>query len=274
MEGIKFTILHHGFIENDLAWNIAVPRPGSLSDKNPKAEWIRVPTFSVLIKHPSIGYILYDTGSCPGDELNRRPKDVQNGFPYFANRDDFLDRRLEALNIKPEDISMIVISHMHWDHSGGLKFFSNTKAGQNILVHKKDYMYGLTETHRSSATFGGGGYFKDNFEFDGLNFNFIEEDQNLAPGIDIIALEGHTPGILGLIVHLENETYIFTSDAVYMDKNYGPPVIVPGIIYDTLGFNRSVTKLNILQRKYNAKLIFPHDPLQYLYLKKAPYFYK
>lgn len=274
MGKLRFTILAHGFIENDLAWNIAVPRPGSVEEPNPRAEWVRVPSFSVLIEHPDIGYVLYDTGSCPGDELDRRPEIIRKLFPFYAKREEFLDERLASLHMKPEDISVIVISHMHWDHAGGLKFFANTKAGSNIFVNKKDYVYGITETHRSPETFGGGGYLKDNFEFAGLSFNFIEEDQPLAQGLDIITLEGHTPGLLGLVVQLDSGTYIFPSDAVYMSRNYGPPMQLPGIVYDTLGFERSIKKLYLLQKKYNAKMIFPHDPEQFARLRLAPYFYE
>lgn len=274
MSGIKFTILPHGFIENDLGWNIGMPNPGSIEEKDPRAEWIRVPSFSVLIKHPEAGWILYDTGSHPEDNQGRRPEEVCKQFPLYAERDEFLDLQLARLDLKPEDISRVIISHMHWDHAGGLTFFSHTEAGQNILVSKADYAYGLVETHRSDAIFGGGGYLKDNFELPGLSFKFIEQDQQLYPGIELITLGGHTPGILGLIVHLDSQTYIFTSDAVYLQENYGPPMVKPGILYDSLGFERSVKKINRLERKYKARVIFAHDNKQFSTLKTVPEFYK
>ncbi|NLJ30734.1 MAG: N-acyl homoserine lactonase family protein [Clostridiales bacterium] len=274
-ENIRFTLLSHGYIENDLAWNLAVPFPASKSNRETKSRFIQLPSFSVLIEHPEIGYVLYDTGSCPGDEADRRPPETRELFPFYAGREEFLDRRLAELGLSPDDISVIVVSHMHWDHSGGLSFFSGTRAGQNIYVHKKDFMYGLTETHRtSSVVYAGGGYFRDNFEFEGLSYHLIEEDQELAKGLRLITLEGHTPGILGLVAELDSQTYIFPSDAVSMRKNYGPPAVFPGIVYDTLGFRRSIAKLNLLEKKYGAEFIFPHDPEQFASLKKAPYFYE
>lgn len=275
MKGLKFAILHHGYIENDFAWNVAVPKPGNIKEKNVLSEWIRVPTFSVLISHPDLGWILYDTGPCLGDEKDRLPLFVREQFPLFTSREEFLDKQLSLVNLTPEDISLIIVSHMHWDHAGGLSFFSNTKASKNILVSEKDYSYGLTVTHHcSTEPFGGGGYFKDNFHFPGLTFNFIEEDQSLAPGIDIITLGGHTPGVLGLVLHLESDAFIFPSDAVNMSRNYGPPMAYPGILYDSIGFQQTVRKLNLLQKTYQAKIIFPHDPVQFSYLEPAPYFYQ
>ena len=271
---ISFTILPHGHIENDLAWNVAVPFPANVDNKNSSTEWISVPSFSVLIKHSDLGYLLYDTGSCPGDEADRLPEYPRKYMPYFATRDEFLDKRLESLGLKPQDITAIIVSHMHWDHSGGLVFFKNTDAGKCVYVHKDDFMYGLLVTHRSQETFDGGGYFKGNFEFEGLTYNLIEGDETLAEGLEIITLEGHTPGILGLAVHLKGGVYIFPSDAVYTEKNYGPPETFPGIVYDTLGFRRSIAKLRKLEKKYNATLIFPHDPQQFKTLKYCPYFYE
>ena len=271
---LSFTILPHGYIENDLAWNVAVPFPASIDNKNPKSAWVSVPSFSVLFKHSDAGYVLFDTGSCPGDEAGRLPEYPGRFFPYFAKRDEFLDKRLESLGLKPDDISTVIVSHMHWDHSGGLVFFKNTEAGKRVYIHKDDFSYGLTVTHQSQETFAGGGYFRQNFEFEGLTFNLIEEDETLAEGLEIVTLEGHTPGILGLVAHLESGVYIFPSDAVYTTRNYGPPEATPGIIYDTLGFRRSIAKLRRLEKKYNASLIFPHDGDQFKTLKCCPYFYE
>ena len=61
----------------------------------------------------------------------------------------------------------------------------------------------------------------------------VNNDFTLEENIDVISLPGHTPGILGLMVHLKNEgTFIFPMDAVYTEQNYGPPSKMSGIVYD------------------------------------------
>ena len=106
--------------------------------------------------------------------------------------------------------------------------------------------------------------------FPGISYELIKGDQEIVEGIEAIELPGHTPAVLGLLVHLEKEVVIFPSDAVYTSKNYGPPSIAPGIIYDSLGFQRSVDKLRSLERKHHAKIIFAHDLEQFETLKKGP----
>lgn len=271
---IRFTLLPHGTIGNDYAFIVSLPHTGTLSDPNPKAEWIWVPSFSVLVEHPEVGWILYDTGSCPGDEKDRFPKEFCNSFCLKAKKEDFLGARLASLGLEPKDISKLVVSHMHWDHAGGLAFFSGTPAGADVYIPAKDFSYGLLQTHKSPVKHGGGGYFRDNFEFPGLTFHLLEEDESLAEGVDLVLLEGHTPGIIGLVLHLESGTVIFPSDAFYTALNYGPPARTPGIIYDSLGFDRAAKKLQRLEGGFGAKIIFPHDPEQFQSLKTAPYFYR
>lgn len=273
MSKIKFTILDHGIIETDLAYNVALPNPGSLKDKNPKAIWAQFPCYSVLIHHAELGWVLYDTGFCPGDESDRLPESFKGTFPLFAGRQDYLESRLKQAGLSANDISLVILSHMHWDHAGGVGLFGGTKAGGNIIAPGKDFALGVTNTHKSTNPIDGG-YIKGNFEFPGLSYNFIDEDYELAEGLELVWLEGHTPSILGLMLKTDSGTYIFPSDAVATRMNYGPPYIPTGLMYDSLGFARTIKKLYELERKHKAAIMFSHDIEQYRTFKKAPEFYE
>jgi hypothetical protein len=62
------------------------------------------------------------------------------------------------------------------------------------------------------------------------------------------------------MVHLRNSgTMIFPMDAVYTEKNYGPPVKMSGIVYDSVSFIDSIEKIRRLQGKYGAKVMYSHD---------------
>jgi hypothetical protein len=137
-------------------------------------------------------------------------------------------------------------------------------------------MHGLLEAHRryEPPSFP---YFKPNFEYEGLEFNFVDDDTELAPDLHIIALEGHAPIVLGLMIRLESGTWILPNDSVPLEMNYGPPPLPPrqsGQTYDSLGFLRSVEKIKALQRKYKANILYGHDFNKYPDYKKAPEFYE
>lgn len=273
MPKVKFTILSHGIIEGDLAQNVALPRAGTRSDKHPKAIWGQFPCYSVLVHHEDIGWLLYDTGICPADNEGRVPDSFFEIFPLVATKDDYLENRIKSVGLTKDDIKTVVVSHTHWDHIGGVGLFSNTTAGENIIAPGADYSIGVTKTHCTKESIVSG-YFKWNYEFGGLNYRFIDTDYKINNEIELISLEGHTPRVLGLMLHLESGTYIFPSDACGLRMNYGPPSRPPGILYDSLGFERTVDKLRELQRKYDAKIFFSHDMEQFKTFKLAPDFYE
>lgn len=271
MKGLKYTILSHGHIENDLAWNVALPNPATRSNKNAKPIWGSFPCYSVLISHPTEGYILFDTGPALGDDSGRRPKAMDDIFPLYIKREEFLDEKLKSLGLTMDNISLVICSHMHWDHSGGLCFFKDRKTPQKVLTSRDDYTFGLTQTLAPYQVSDDCAYFRENYLFENLDISLIDHDETLCEGIDVVLLSGHTPGVLGLVLHLENETVIFPSDAVGSQLNYNGNY--PGIIYDSLGFKHAVEKVSILQKKFHAKIIFPHDPKQFDTLKLSPYYY-
>ncbi len=273
----KLYILPMGQIENDLAWNIAVPKAGSVDDPHPAAEWVRVPCFAYLIEHPQLGRILFDLGPHPEDGT-RLPEYARSHFPWLGASQDTIEPKLAELGLRPKDIDQIIISHMHWDHCGGLCYFSHEPAGRNVLVGKRDLEYGLLATHQdANQPFGGGGYFRANFELPGIAYETLDPelgDWTLAPDLEIINLGGHTPQVLGIVLRLANTgTVILPSDAIYMAKNYGPPPIAPGIVHDTLGFFKSVARVKRLQAARQAAIFYPHDPEQMRQLRYAPLFY-
>lgn len=277
MKGLEFSIIRYGYIRNDLAWNVSMPHPASLRDPEPKAVFGRFPCSVILIKHPQEGYILYDTGEYPSDRPGDvpRPEYWQEYFPMEMERDDYIDRRLAKEGIGLDDISAIIISHMHCDHANGLKFFSGTKAGENVYVSRKDFQQGCImglanddEAHTTSA------YWRSIMTIPKISYHFIEEDTELFPGVHLLMLEGHTPGVLGMLLELESGYYLFPNDACGSSMNYGPPAKQPGIIYDSLGFERCMRKLYEIRKKYDAKLIFSHDFQQDQNYLHFPEFYR
>jgi glyoxylase-like metal-dependent hydrolase (beta-lactamase superfamily II) len=278
MSGVKrLFVIPVGHIENDLMWNVAGISAASKAEPRRPAQWVRVPCLVYLIEHEERGWILYDTGFRPEDP-SRVPKQIQEQFPGDLAADEGLAAGLSRLGLKPSDIARIVVSHMHWDHGGGLSLFSGLPAGQNILAGERDFAYGLSVTHRKSGEpFGGGGYFKEHFEIPGIGFDLVDPalgDFELAPGLRIVQLEGHTPQILGLLVRLpKSGTILLPSDAVYMKRNLYPAVSPPSIIYDSLGFQRSAQKILQLVRMYDARIIYPHDPDQMSDVKILPDYY-
>ena len=268
---MKLYFQRHGFIENDLAFNLAVPHPASWADRNPKAEWIKVPCYTVLINHPDVGWILYDSGPHP-IAMDNLPPGQKGFFNWYSDKEEYLDKQLKKVGITPADIDILIISHIHPDHVANVHLFEGTKAGASILVEKKELEAALL-----------GAFAKPVDEFSmrrvfclpGLGYKPIEEDTVLADGVELITMEGHSPGMLGLVVHLpKTGTWLFPSDAILDRRNWGPPPHVPGRIYDSLGWMRTIKKVDGILKKYDGTIIYPHDLAQYETLKQTPEYYE
>lgn len=76
-----------------------------------------IPIHAFLVDSP-IGYILFDTGCNPEGMAGAWPEALRAN-PYVAAPEQQLLCRLAQLGLKPTDISVVVLSHLHLDHAGG-----------------------------------------------------------------------------------------------------------------------------------------------------------
>lgn len=274
MKGLEFAVLDIAHIWSDKCWNVAMNTIATKSNPNPKHEFAWAPIMSILVKHPDAGYLLFDTGFSETNVRTRTPFQLEH-FHLEAETICYVDQRLEELGLTVNDISGIILSHLHWDHADGLELFCGTTAIKNVYVQKTELKEALLYTHGAGPKNPGDPiYSKRILDMDEIEYQFIDEDTEIFPGIKLLTVGGHTEGGLVMVLELESGTYIFTGDAICTAKNFGPPPAYPGIVKDTVGFLKCVEKVRKVQKKTNAKMIYSHDPDEFEKLKKAPYFYK
>jgi glyoxylase-like metal-dependent hydrolase (beta-lactamase superfamily II) len=257
-------VLACGAMHCDLTWLLLQPGKAMASRADPAkpAVWTDCPTHAVLVDHPD-GRILWDT-SCPRDWESRwKPTGLNEFFPYDGvGEDEYLDSRLTQLGLGPQDIDMVVMSHLHFDHAGNLKTFA---AGDTRLIcHEKEYEH----AHGFGGLFQGAHLKTD---YTGVEFETVSGDTELFPGVTLLETPGHTPGTMSLQLELaDTGTMIFTSDAVYMKASYGPPVTGAAIVWDNQAWLRSVEKIRNIAERTDATVVFGHDPDQIHELRTAP----
>ena len=270
--GNRFYILDNGYMEVDKSQLLANATLGTVDDKNPPALWIQIPSYCVLIKSPEKGWILFDTG-CHPDGMNGRwsPMSVKVA-PYYCNEDQLLVNQLKSIGLKPEDIGTVVLSHYHVDHAGGLYLFKDTA---EVYVNKDDFMNALYIVHASQDPNASGGTCKADVTEPVQKYRFLgNRDYEIAPGVKLLYTPGHSAGLMALLLHLEEDTYLFPVDSLHMAENYGPPARLSSIIADSVACHASIEKIRELERLYNAKMFFPHDIKQFRTFKLAPEYYE
>jgi len=275
-KGMRLFVLAHGRIENDLAINISLVNVGTVDAPHRPAQWVTVPNLTWLIQHPDAGWILFDTSCHPRAMEGWWPEENRRRSPWYAAPEEHLESRLHQLGLRPGDIDTVIVSHLHLDHAGGISLFAGTRAGAGIIVHRRELETALAGVHSTLEETWGPYLQRDFCDIEGIAYAPVEQDQELADGVEMIMFEGHAAGLVGLMVHLEHSgTILLPSDTLYMRRSLGPPPQAPGIIYDLGGFYRSARRVEALQRRHDATIIYPHDWEQYTTeLKLSPAYYE
>ena len=231
--------------------------------KNDPVAWGDCPTHAVLIEHPE-GRVLWDTGVPRDWETRWEPTGFQDFFPVREPVDGpgYLDTALADLDLGFDDIDILVLSHLHFDHAANAKLFNPAKT--KILASTAEL-----EGVKSITGYSQGAHIVS--DYDGLAIDGIAGDDEILPGISVIQTPGHTWGTMSLKLDLENDgTKIFTSDAVYLSDSWGPPAVGAAIVWNNLAWLESVDKLRGIADATGAEMIFGHDAEQKKTLRFAP----
>ncbi len=263
---MKVYLQHHGNLHCDLRWLLNAHAYATKSNPNPATPWYDSPIMTAVIDHPD-GRILFDTGT-PRDFKKRWPPGIADSFDHEATRDnEFLDARLKQLGLEPSDFKYVILSHLHYDHAGNLRLFKGT--GAKLLAHRAEIKGAMAVT----GVFDGA-HVKADY-VDGFNIEPIDGEVEVVKGVRVLELPGHTWGTMGLMVELTSGPMILTSDAIYMQKSFGPPPIGSPFNWSTVDWLRSVEKVRQLAEKRHAKLVFGHDKEAVDHtLRLAPAFYE
>lgn len=265
---MKVYVIGCGRLNNDI--NLSYNNYNVGTRTNPKVEtvWYQGSSYCVLIDHPEAGYVLYDIGSAPNsDEL--WPECITETCYYSPVEGETLTEGLAKLGLAPEDIKHIVISHMHMDHIGNIQLFKDTA---EFWVSRPEAEFAFTTVMNGTDPANHGFYNRADVLAELKVVHYVDEDCELFSGIHAVILPGHTPGVMGLVLELEDRNLILTSDSLNAQINYDGRL--PGVIADTVSFYRSLDKIKKLQKRYDAMVWFGHDIAQFNSLKKIPEFYK
>lgn len=80
-------------------------------------EMLFSPAWAVLIRHPTLGNVLYDTGHSPAF-LQGEMQRVLYDYPVRGIVP--IQEALAQVGLTPGDMDQLILSHLHFDHAGGL----------------------------------------------------------------------------------------------------------------------------------------------------------
>jgi glyoxylase-like metal-dependent hydrolase (beta-lactamase superfamily II) len=168
----------------------------------------------LLVEHPE-GLVLVDTGA--GNKENEKFYDIYGieNFPVGTVGPTQLESALAEVGFGPADVTMVINSHLHFDHAGG-----NTRRGDDgsavasfsnarYVVRRGEWEWAHRANERTSAS-----YFPHNYEplQASRQLELVDGDRELLAGISLRHTPGHTPHHQGIMIESGAERLFYLAD--------------------------------------------------------------
>ncbi len=226
-----------------------------------------LPVLAFAIEHAA-GLVVFDTGLHASFAID--PSTYVGPFgnqwlPFRSSPGMHLAAQMSAHGLPPAEVTHVVLSHLHYDHSGDLRAFPRARR----VVTREEW-------HAAQALFkrGRGYLIKD---YAGLAFTMVGfpayRGQASNPtlegeyGLDmfndgrliLVPTYGHSFGHLSLLLTLPGGSVLLAGDAVYVHENYMLPAAQPNADAPAAAW-RSTVSLRILAKEDPQAIIIPtHD---------------
>jgi len=199
--------------------------------------------------------VIIDAGC--GDKMDAKLAQI-----YKLDRRYHLDHALAAAGLSPDDIDLVVASHLHFDHVGGF-----TKIGKDgsvvprfpkarYIAHRAEWEDATHPHERNRAS-----YLQENFVplKDAGVLTLVDDAAEIIPGVRYRRSGGHTQHHQVVMIESGGRTAVFTADMYPTSVHIPDPWIMGYDLYpmDTLAFKRAFIR-EAIEREY--LVFFEHDP--------------
>ncbi len=217
------------------------------------ANRVRLATRNLLLESDS-RKILIDTGM--GNKWDDKTRNI-----YAIDESSTMNSALAQNDLKAEDITDVILTHLHFDHTGGLTLLANGKLEPafpkaNYFVQKLNFDWARNPSDRDK-----GSYIKENFIplFEEGVLNFIIGNAKFDDEIEFIVINGHTFGQQMVKISDGNNTILFCADLMPFVSHIPLPYIMGYDLQPLVTLEEKKKYLKIAVDE-NWKLFFGHDP--------------
>ena len=192
--------------------------------------------------------VIVDTGVTPEMARDRELNGYVNPVEVLAR-----------MNVNAEDIRHVIITHMHWDHAGGVSLFPRAA----FYIQEKEYRFWQDNPVAGRPPFKQVSDSASNIFLASIENTdrliLLNDDQPILPGIECLLSPGHTVALQSVAVNTDRGTAIIGSDCAHVFRNYTEDW-PSSLIVDLVEWMKTYDKLG--ERVSSPDLLFPgHDRL-------------
>jgi N-acyl homoserine lactone hydrolase len=135
----------------------------------------------------------------------------------WQDPDDVVHQRLKRIGVDPEEIELVIFTHLHWDHCHNIDKFTHAR----FVVHARELEFALEPIppyYKSYEHYRLG----KKAPFIDIQFETIHGETEILPGIHVFPTPGHSPGHQSVAVETTEGTHVIAGDAVFAYDNLRP----------------------------------------------------
>jgi glyoxylase-like metal-dependent hydrolase (beta-lactamase superfamily II) len=211
---------------------------------------IEIPVPAWLIRHGD-DLALFDCGMHTDLASASAAREVvELFFGVGADGGDMIAERLRAVEVDPADIDVVILSHLHFDHVGGLAQLPEAR----VIVQRDEWAAGFDDDLAAANTFNPSDYDL------GHDVTTVDGEHDVFGDGRVVCIPtpGHTPGHQSLRVRLTDREVVLCADCAYFADTLAGGALPP-IGHDHEQQAASIGTLAALGRA-GATLVPGHDP--------------
>lgn len=195
--------------------------------------------------------ILVDTGTPPPEFVRD-----YHGYDFERTADQEPRKVLTDAGIDPSAVGTVIYTHLHWDHCGNAELFSNAR----FLIQADELNYAMDPLPTSRIAYERAGKCLPPWLPVLPQIEPVHGEVEVAPGVTIVPLPGHTPGSQGVLVETDSDLFLLAGDCVDTYRNWngdGTVAHIPSGSFTNLhDYFDSFTYIERL----HCKVVPSHDP--------------
>jgi N-acyl homoserine lactone hydrolase len=240
--------------------------PKSISTRGRGQRFIISSPISAYLLDTESGWILLDSGFDPANirETESRERNFfrLGIYPPYVGRQHELDRQLAEIGLTYADIGHVILTHLHFDHTGYVKYFPHA----TVSIQRREYEFGVSgrTTNANIAS---------DFDLPSIRWHLVDGDWEVVPGLTMLDTRGHTEGHMSAVVELPNSgVIVLPFDAGDLRENFDEEIL-PGESVDDAAAMASLLRLKSIAAERNGRIILFHDPVEIQSTVLCPNFY-
>lgn len=166
---------------------------------------------------------------------------------------------LREIGVDPKDIAHVVVTHLHFDHAGGLTTLEGEKAAPvfpnaEVIVQKQEWDDALANRSTMHST-----YLRDHLDPVADQVRTVEGETEILPGVRVRPVPGHTFGQQAVLVETAEGMVAFPGDLL-ATRHHAPTTW--GMAYDVMSYETMVQKARFLHDAHERgwTIVLDHDP--------------